>query len=323
MTTLKKISVLVAMAAAGMGAAHAQSFPSKGPVTLVVPYAQGGVSDVLARDFAAIFARYLGGPVNVENVPGGGGTVAVAKIGKAGADGYTLMFNHIGQVTMPILHRRLSTDIREGMVPVGMVVESPMTVVASAEKAGSGYADLSQWASSQSGEVGIAHAGPGSASHICGVLLANSIKANFKATQFRSSIQAHDDVGSGSIGMMCDMVSSVKNNAKLKPVAVSTAVGDAKFKDLPTMGSLNVGADFTNWYGLYAIKGTPEDTLKSINNALKNTLSDPEFQKRQANTGNVLIADKRLNREGHKEFLDAQYEHWKVIINKSKELLLK
>jgi tripartite-type tricarboxylate transporter receptor subunit TctC len=316
---MKKLLVLAAVMLLGVGLARAQ-FPTK-PITIVVPFAAGGPTDKVARDFAEAMRKQLGNQVVViENVGGAGGTLGAAKVAKAGNDGYTLLLTHISMATSPALYRNLNFKPLDDFEYLGMINEVPMTLVGKPTLEANTYAELLTWLQANQAKVNMANSGIGSASHLCGLLLQSALKLDLTVVPYKGTAPAMTDLLGGQVDIMCDQTTNTSAqiaSGKIKAYGVTTlkrlsAPGLGKLPTLHELGLKNFNV--TIWHGLYAPKGTPKEVTVKINTALKATLKDPQFIAQQHALGAELVQDARIGSEDHKKFVSAEIDRWSPII---------
>ncbi|MBH1958239.1 MAG: tripartite tricarboxylate transporter substrate binding protein BugD [Burkholderiales bacterium] len=321
---MKRLLVLAA-AAATLFAANAQTFPGSKPITFVVPFAAGGPTDRVARDLAEAMRKSMGGGANfvVENVNGAGGTIGANKVAKAAPDGHTLLLHHIGMASAPSLYRKLQYKPLEDFEYLGMVNEVPMTLIGKPQLEANTYRELETYIRANAGKLNIAHAGLGSASHLCGLMWQAAINATEAMTTipFGGTAPAMNALVGGQVDMMCDQTTNTTGQieaGRVKAYAVTTArplVNNKLLKDLPTLQQMGLkGFDLTIWHGLYAPKGTPPAVLAQINAALKLALKDPDFIKKEESLGAVVVTDKRVEPAAHKAFVTAEINKLKPLI---------
>ncbi|MDB5742556.1 MAG: hypothetical protein JWR68_871 [Polaromonas sp.] len=321
---MKRLLILAA-AAASVFAAHAQNYPSAKPVSIVVPFAAGGPTDRVARDLAEAMRKTMGNGANfvVENVNGAGGTIGANKVAKASPDGYTLLLHHIGMAAAPGLYRKLQYKPLDDFEYLGMVNEVPMTLIGKPQMVANTYRDLENLIRTDAGKLNIAHAGLGSASHLCGLMWQAAINAKEPMTTipFGGTAPAMNALVGGQVDMMCDQTTNTTGQieaGRVKAYAVTTAkpLKDNKLlKDLPTLQDMGLkGFDLTIWHALYAPKGTPPAVLTQINNAMKLALKDADFIKKQEGLGAVVVTDKRVEPAAHKAFVTAEINKIKPVI---------
>ena len=316
---MKRLLTAVTLATMALGAS-AQNYPEK-PITIVVPFAAGGPTDKVARDLAEAIRKPLGGQVIIENVAGAGGTLGHTKVAKAGADGYTLLLAHVAMATAPALYRKLQYDALNDFEYLGLVNEVPMTLIARPTMPAANYADLAKWLDANKGKINLANAGLGSASHLCGLMFQQALKTEMTTIAYKGTAPAMTDLIGGQVDIMCDQTTNTTSQVeagKIKAYAVSTAkrlTTPAVYKDLPTLDEAGLkGFDVSIWHGLYAPKGTPAAVLKTLNDALKAALKDPEFIKKQEGLGAVVVNDARANPAEHKKFVAAEVAKWGAVI---------
>ncbi|UUZ66857.1 tripartite tricarboxylate transporter substrate binding protein BugD [Polaromonas sp. P2-4] len=320
---MKRLLVLAAAVTAIF--ANAQTFPGSKPISFVVPFAAGGPTDRVAHDLAEAMRKSMGGGANfvVENVGGAGGTIGAAKVAKAAPDGHTLLLHHIGMASAPALYRKLSYKPLDDFEYVGMINEVPMTLIGKPQLPANTYRDFENYIKANAGKLNIAHAGLGSASHLCGLMWQSAIKANEAMTTipFGGTAPAMNALVGGQVDLMCDQTTNTTGQieaGRVKAFAVTTAKplsGNKLLKDLPTLQEMGLkGFELTIWHGLYAPKGTPPAVLAQINAALKVALKDPDFIKKQEGLGAVVVTDKRVEPAAHKAFVTAEIAKLKPVI---------
>lgn len=301
----------------------AQNFPSK-PITLVVPFAAGGPTDTVARQLAEYLRKPLG-DVNivVENAAGAGGTIGATKVARAAPDGHTLLVWHIGMASTASLYRKLQFKALEDFEYLGMINDVPMTLLGSPKLPANTYRDFENYIRANGGKLNLAHAGLGSASHLCGLMWQSAVKLDKSMTTiaYRGTGPAMNDLIGGQVDVMCDQTTNTTSQieaGRVKAFAVTTAkpLADHKLlKDYPSLQEMGVkGFNLTIWHGLYAPKGTPADVQKKINDALQVALKNPEFIKKQSALGAIVVNDKRATQAGHKEFVAGEITKLKGVI---------
>ncbi len=307
---------LLAVALVAVIPAALAAYPEK-PVTLVVPFAAGGPTDKVARDLAEVLRKGLNNQtVVIENVGGAGGTLGAARVSRANPDGYTFLLHHIGMATSPGLYRNLSYKTLDDFEYVGMVNEVPMTLIGRPTLPPNTYAELVKWIDANKGKINLAHAGLGAASHLCGLLLQQSLKADMTTVPYKGTAPAMTDLLGGQVDLMCDQTTNTTSQieaGKVKAYAVTTLkpLSTPALAKLPTLDSQGLkGFNVSIWHGLYAPKGTPKPALDMMNAALRAALKDPEFIRRQEALGAVVVTDNRVNPADHKRFVESEIAKW-------------
>ena len=320
---MKRLFVLAA-AAVTLFSVNAQTYPGTKPISFVVPVAAGGPTDRVARDLAEAMRKSMGNGANfvVENVNGAGGTIGANKVAKAAPDGHTLLLHHIGMAAAPGLYRKLQYKPLEDFEYLGLINEVPMTLIGKPQLEANTYRDLENYIRANGGNLNIAHAGLGSASHLCGLMWQSAINAKEAMTTipFGGTAPAMNALVGGQVDMMCDQTTNTTGQieaGRVNAYAVTTAkpLTSKLLKDLPTLQQMGLkNFDLTIWHGLYAPKGTPPAVLAQLNTVLKLALKDPEFIKKQEGLGAVVVTDKRVEPAAHKAFVAAEITKLKPVI---------
>ena len=309
-----KHALMATLLAAVAGTALAE-YPEK-PVTIVVPFAAGGPTDKVARDLGDVLRKQLNQPVIIENVGGAGGTLGAAKVARASPDGYTVLLHHIGMATSPALYRKLPYDTLGDFEYLGMVNEVPMTLVGRSTLPASTMPELMKWIDANRGKINLANAGLGAASHLCGLLFQQAVKIDMTTVPYKGTAPAMTDLLGGQVDLMCDQTTNTTQQiegGKIKAFAVTTPkrLTTPVLAKLPTLDESGLkGFNVSIWHGMYAPKGTPKAVIDKLNAALRTSLKDPEFIKRQEALGAVVVTDARLAGAEHKKFVEAEIGKW-------------
>jgi tripartite-type tricarboxylate transporter receptor subunit TctC len=302
--------------------AFAQDYPvSNKTITFVLPYAAGGPTDKAARDLAQAMSKAMGGhSIVIDNSAGASGSIGANKVAKASADGYTLLFTHIAQATLPTFFRNLPYNVEKDFEYIGLVSENPMNLIGRPSLPANNMVELVSWINANKGKINIANAGPGSASHLCGMLFQSTLKVDMTSVPYKGTAPAMTDLIGGQVDLMCDQTTTTIpqiEGKKVKSYAVTTParLSSPVLKDMPTMQEAGL-KDFsvTIWQGLYAPKGTPAPVLKKLNDALKVAVKDPDFIRKQDAGGASVINDARNDPAGHKAFVMAEVAKWAPVI---------
>jgi tripartite-type tricarboxylate transporter receptor subunit TctC len=304
--------------------AHAQDFPTK-PITFIVPFTAGGPTDTVARQLAEAMRKHLGNAnIVVENAAGAGGTIGATRAARATPDGHTLLVWHIGMASTAGLYRRLQFNALEDFEYLGMINDVPMTLIGKPQLPANTYRDFENYIRANSGKLNLAHAGLGSASHICGLMWQSAIKAGQAMTTipFGGTAPAMNALIGGQVDVMCDQTTNTTSQieaGRVKAFAVTTAkpLSDHPvLKHYPSLQEMGL-KDFnlTIWHGLYAPKGTPPAVTKKLNDALRAALKDPDFIQKQKALSAIVVTDNRVTPEGHKKFVADQIVKLKAAID--------
>jgi tripartite-type tricarboxylate transporter receptor subunit TctC len=274
-----------------IAAAQAQSWPTK-PVRIVVPFAAGGTTDILARALAPELQRVFGQPFIVDNKPGAGGNLGATDVAKATPDGHTLLMGTVGTHGInAALYPKLPYDPVKDFVPVTLVAAVPNVLVlnpAKAQQAGiNSVADLIRYAKANPGKLNMASSGNGTSIHLAGELFKTMTGSFMVHMPYRGSGPALIDLMGGSVDLMFDNLPSALPHikaGKLKALAVTSNQRSQAVPDLPTVeeagGSALKGYEASSWFGLLAPAGTPMDVVNRVQQETAKALASPALKER-------------------------------------------
>jgi putative tricarboxylic transport membrane protein len=316
----KPFLAIVCLGIAVTTSVAAQEFPSK-PVTLMMPYAAGGPGDTITRIVGQGMSKVLGRQFVVENTAGAGGTVGTAKVAAASPDGYSLLVMHFGHAANTALYRNLRYDAVKDFEPIGLIAESPMAFVAKKHFPAANFREFVAGVTAGKEKVTNGHAGIGSASHLCSLLLLSAIDTTVTTVPYKGTGPALNDLVGGQFDFMCDQTLNVLQPVKagmIKAFAVTTEARLAVLPDLPTVAESGLpGFEITVWFGMYAPRGTPKPVIDTLAGALREALKDPEVKNRLAIAGAETVAPERAHPEALRAHLKAEIDRWTPIIRKA------
>jgi len=318
MSLLRRALLIAAAPLALATPAVAQSaYPNK-PITLVVPAATGGPTDTVGRLIAESMSKTLGQTVVVENVGGAGGTIGMAKVARSAPDGYTIAVWHIAQATAPALYDGLKYDVVSDFDHLGRITDVPMTLVSKAGLPPKDIAEIVAWMKANQGKATYGHAGIGSASHLCMLILMKELGIKMEGVGYRGTGPAMNDLISGTFDVMCDQTTNTTGHIKdgrIKGYAVTTKAKVSSVPGLPTLdGGALPGFEVSAWHALWAPKGLPKDVTDKLVAALKVALKDPKVVERFAGLGTEPVAEAQVSPQALKSYLEAEVKRWDVAI---------
>jgi tripartite-type tricarboxylate transporter receptor subunit TctC len=312
------IKALIAVVAASLCAiAGAQDFPAK-PVTMLIPFAAGGPTDVIGRVLAQSMSKALGQTVIVENATGAGGTIATTRLARAQPDGYTFLIHHLGYTTAPALYRPAPYDAVNGFEMLGLITDVPMTLVANPKFPPKDFKELVSYVKANKDKINLADAGPGAVSHLCGMLFKSAIGVELTTIPYKGTGPAMNDLMGGQVDLLCDQITNTGSPIKAGKVKVYGSTTKNRlpgFPDIPTLHEVGLSNfEVVIWHGAYAPKGTPKPVLDKLNAALKAALKDPYVIERFAMINTVPVEDARVTPEAHKKFVTEEVAKWGKVI---------
>ena len=308
-SSITKTFGLITIGVAFAASASAQTYPTK-PITLVVPFAAGGPTDVPARLIANSMSKTLGQPVVVENKLGAGGTIAANYVSKAAPDGYTFLIHHNGMGTAPALYRKLPYNPLTDFEYVSQVMDVPMTLIARKDMPAKDFKELAAYMKANGDKVNIAHAGLGAVSHLCSVLLRQAVGADATTIPYSGTAPAMNALLGGQVDLLCDQTTSTTPHIKagsVKLYGVTTTSRIKTMPDTPTLAEQGVpGFQMVVWHGIYAPKGTPKIAIEKFGQALRAALKDPAVAGKLTEAGAMIVSDEKLTPAGLQTWLEKE-----------------
>jgi tripartite-type tricarboxylate transporter receptor subunit TctC len=273
-----------------LGSARAEAWPAK-PVRIVVPFAPGGTTDVLARTLAPELAHALGQPFTVDNKPGAGGNLGAAEVAKSPADGYTLLMGTVGtQAINAALYGNLPFDPIKDFAPVTLVANVPNVLVMNPARMASGkiasVPDLVRFAKENPGVLNMASSGSGTSIHLAGELFKTMTGTVMPHTPYKGSGPALADLVSGKMDLMFDNLPSAMpfiKSGQLKALAVTSSTRSFSLLDAPTVeevgGAVLKGFEATSWFGILAPTGTSLEVVGRLHQEINRALGSDNMRK--------------------------------------------
>ncbi|MDM9559459.1 tripartite tricarboxylate transporter substrate-binding protein [Bordetella petrii] len=308
------LSLLALSLASG---AQAADYPSRA-ITLVVPFAAGGPTDVVARTLGAELSKELGQPVVVENRTGAGGTVAATYVANAQPDGYTYFIHHNGMATATALYPALKFDPLKSFEYVGEVVDVPMTLLARKNFPPSNMAEFIQYAKANADKINLANAGPGAVSQLCGSLLQQALGVKFTTIPYQGTGPAMSALLGEQVDVLCDQTTQTIPHIQagnVKFYGVTTLQRISKLPDAPTLDEQGLkGFDVKVWHGIYAPAGTPAQDIAVFNKALKTALKSPAFTSKMADLGAEIVSEDRQTPESLQKWVKSEIDKWTPVL---------
>lgn len=268
--------------------ASSQEYPSK-PITAIVPFAAGGAADMMVRNMEKVSVKYIGQPLVINNMPGGGGTIGWNNVVQAKPDGYTISYVSSGALLQP-LYGTTRFNYRTSLEPLVQVYETPVLMVVSEDSPWNSINDVINSANDHPGQLKFGHSGIGSANHIFGELFA--VKAGIQIAQvpFSGESEALAALLGGHIQIMFASISSILDNVKAGKVKILAVAGEKRLTNAECSSVLTFkeqGLDlvFTMWQGIAVPKMMPEEIKQKLAAALKDIVNDPDYKRNLEVTG--------------------------------------
>ncbi|WP_235844784.1 tripartite tricarboxylate transporter substrate-binding protein [Cupriavidus agavae] len=321
MASCVRLAVGALGVALGSAAAASDAFPSK-PIVLVVPFAAGGPTDVVARALGQAMSKDLGQSVVVENRLGAGGTVAAAFVARAQPDGYTILIHHNGMATAPALYKKLSYDPLKDFDYIGQVADVPMTMLGKKDLPPNNAAELVKYVKDNKDKVTLANAGLGAVSQLCGLLFEEAVGVKMTAIPYQGTGPAMTALLGGQVDLLCDQTTSTLPQIAAHRVKMYGVTTPARIKALPNSPTLDEqgvkGFSMKVWHGVYAPKGTPPAVTARLTKALQQGLKDPVVAKRLDELGAEIVPVEKQTPAGLQTWLKAESGKWQPLLKTMK-----
>lgn len=300
--------------AACVGAAHAE-YPDK-PVRIVVPFAPGGGTDLIARTLGQGMSQALGQPVIVENKPGAGTVIGTDLVAKSPADGYTLVIATLAHAVNPSLLAKLPYNNDTAFAPVSLVGRGPNVLVVRTESPYKSVKDILD-AVKLGKRLTYASQGNGTSAHLAGEMFTNLTKADILHIPYRGAGPAMTDLLGGQVDLFfgtAAAVSGMVDQGKLRAIAVTTPEPSPAFKGVPTVAATVPGYSVESWYGFFVPAGTPAPVIAKLNAAIKKAAHSPEFVKKVEQEGLVVTASDPAEFD---RYVKAEEARWRKIVKEN------
>jgi tripartite-type tricarboxylate transporter receptor subunit TctC len=316
---MKKLPFLaLALAVALAPRAGAAAYPDR-PITMIVPFAAGGPTDVVARIVAEHMSRTLGQQIVVENVAGAGGTTGTLRAAQAPPDGYTIEMGHMGtHGAAKAVYPDLKYDPLKDFVPIGLAAGTPILIVARKDFPAKDLKEFVSQVKQSSEKLNEAHAGVGSVSFTTCTLLNSLLGAKPTRVAYRGTGPALNDLVAGQVDYMCDQIVNLVPQIQagtIKAYAVALPERSPALPDVPTTKEAGL-PDFqvSAWNAIFAPKGTPPEIQKRLSDALLKALSDPGTSKRLLDLGADLSNKEAQRPEGLRKLVESEVARWNKVL---------
>ena len=268
---------------------------------MVMPYAPGGPGDAITRVFAASMQKTLGQTIVVDNTAGASGVIGTTKVARSKPDGYSLLMIHVSHATNLAMFKNLPYHPVDDFEPIGSATTGPMLVLARNEFPAKDINEFVAYVKANPSKISLAHAGVGSASHLCGLMLMSTLKVKLNEIPYKGTGPALNDLMGGQVDILCDQTSGTVPAVKGGKIKAYAAAGLARvpsLPDVPAIAEAGVeGFDIAISFGLYAPKGTPRPVLNQLSSALQKAVIDPDLRKRLDGMGVSAVSPERARPE--------------------------
>lgn len=323
MTSPRVTRILVAAFAVVVAAlpAAAQDYPNRG-ITIIVPFAAGGPTDVIARLVSDPMSKTLGQQIVIENVVGAGGTTAATRAMRADPDGYTLIMGHMGTHAAAVgLYPKLAYDPRTDFEPIGVAAGTPILILAKKDFPAADLKEFLTYVKANTDKLNMAHAGVGSVSFTTCLLLNSILDVKPTAVPFNGTGPAMNALVGGQVDYMCDQIVNAVPQIKggtIKAYAIATPKRNPALPDVPTTREAGLPEfQVSAWNALFAPKGTPKPIIDKLNAALGKALDDPKTRSRLLELGSDIPEGEGRTPQALAELVKNEVVRWTPILQAS------
>ena len=300
-------------------AAHAQGYPQK-PIRLLVPFAAGGTTDLIARIISEPLGRELGQPVVVENKGGGGGSIGAAETARATPDGYNLGMATVSTTaTNPAINPKIPYNVATDFTPIINIAATPNVIAAHPKLPFQDYKGMLAAVKKEPGKYAYASPGNGSITHLMMEMFKLSTQTFMVHVPYRGSGPALNDAVAGQVPLIFDNLPSALPFIKEKRLTALVVAAPQRVPALPDVPTFKeLGLESVNrmaYYGIIGPKGLPKDIVDKVNAAVHKVLKDPAVRKRIEDTGSLIVAD---TPEKFAQEIKAEYTAYKTVVDKQK-----
>jgi tripartite-type tricarboxylate transporter receptor subunit TctC len=298
--------------------AGAQDYPNR-PITLIVPFAAGGPTDVIARIVGDHMSKTLGQTLVIENVVGAGGTTGTTRAKRAAPDGYTIIMGHMGtHAAAPALYPNLAYNPETDFEPIGLVAGTPILIVTRKDFPAKDLKEFVDYVKANESKMNAAHAGVGSVSYTTCTLLNSIMKVKPTAVPFNGTGPALNALLGGQVDYMCDqivnLVSQIEGGS-IKAVAIATPNRNPVLPNIPTTKEGGLAEyEVSAWNALFAPKGTPQPIVDKLTDALDKALNDETTRKRLLELGSDIPDAPRRGQKAMGDLVKSEVARWTPVL---------
>lgn len=314
---MKKATFVLTALALGLASGAFAAYPER-PITMIVPFAAGGPTDVTARIVGEHMSRTLGQQIVIENVAGAGGTTGISRAAASTPDGYTIMMGHMGtHGAAPAVYPNLKYNPTKDFEPVGLAAGTPILIVAKKDFPASDLKGFVAHVKANGPKLNEAHAGVGSVSHTTCTLLHSLLGVQPNRVAYRGTGPALNDLVAGQVDYMCDQIVNLTpqiQGGTIKAFAIATAARNPALPNVPTTKEAGLPEfQVSAWNAIFAPKGTPKDVVAKLNDALVKALDDANTRKRLLDLGGDVPDRPGRSPESLAKLVQSEVARWATV----------
>jgi tripartite-type tricarboxylate transporter receptor subunit TctC len=307
------IAAVLAVGLGWAGTATAQTYPSR-PITLVIPFAAGGPTDVLGRTMAQRMGEILGQTIVVENVGGAGGMLGSARVKQAAPDGYTMLLGTVGtHAQNQTLYKKPLYHAAEDFTPVALMAELPLVLIATKNLPANNMKEFVTYAKQNQAKMQYGSAGAGAATHLGCVLVNQVLGTDITHVPYSGTGPAMTDLIGGRVDFLCDIITTAKpqvDGGSVKAIAVLSKTRSPALPNVPTAVEQGTDIEAYTWNAFFLPKGAPADVVKKLNQATVEAMKAPNVRSRLEGLGAIFVSDDRTTPDYLGKFVRSEIEKW-------------
>jgi tripartite-type tricarboxylate transporter receptor subunit TctC len=316
-----RILVAAVLGIAGVASAAAQTYPNR-PLTMIIPFAAGGPTDVLGRLVGQRMGEVLGQQVIIENVGGAGGMTGVLRVAQAAADGYTFSLGTVGtHAQNQTLYKRPLYNASSDFTPVALIAEIPTVLIVRKDLPVNNLKEFVDYAKKNQDKLSFGSAGTGSATHLACVVLDVAMGTHITHVPYRGTGPAMGDLQAGRIDYLCDIVTTAKaqiDGGTVKAIALMNKTRSPALPNVPTTVEQGMqNAEAYTWNAIFLPKSAPEAVVKKLNEATLQAMHNALVKERLEGLGAQIVPDDRATPAYLGSFVKAEIDKWAVPIKAS------
>jgi tripartite-type tricarboxylate transporter receptor subunit TctC len=305
---------------AGMATASAQTYPNR-PITMIVPFAAGGPTDVVGRLIGQRMSEILGPQIIIENVGGAGGMTGAQRVAQAAPDGYTMVLGTVGtHAQNQTLYKRPLYHAATDFTPVVLIAEVPIVLIARKDLPVANLKEFADYAKKNQEKMGYGSAGTGSAAHLACVVLDAAMGTHVTHVPYRGTGPAMTDLQGGRIDYLCDIITTAKpqiDGGSVKALALMNRARSPALPNVPTTVEQGMNVEAYTWNAIFLPKGAPAAIVNRLHDAALQAMHTPLVKQRLEGLGAQVVPDDRATPEYLGGFVKSEIEKWAVAIKAS------
>ena len=317
---VRRFVVAAALALAGMATASAQTYPNR-PITMIVPFAAGGPTDVLGRLIGQRMSEILKNQIIIENVGGAGGMTGSQRVAQAAPDGYTIVLGTVGtHAQNQTLYKRPLYHAATDFTPVALIAEVPTVLIVRKDLPVTNLKEFADYAKKNQEKMSYGSAGTGSAAHLACVVLDVAMGTHVTHAPYRGTGPAMTDLQGGRIDYLCEPITTAKSQidgGSVKAIALMNRTRSPALPNVPTTVEQGMNVEAYTWNAIFLPKSAPAAIVNKLHDVALQAMHTPMVKERLEGLGAQVVSDDRATPEYLGGFIKSEIEKWAVAIKAS------